>query len=86
MRRAVTLFWFLRWRNALSLAIAIKFVSKSVNLQEIQLHLNWQRRNANKNTNKSRDSYEISVIAKEICSQAGIGYDTTKRYGISKAR
>ena len=66
--------------------IAIKFVSKSVNLQEIQLHLNWQRRSANKNTNKSRDSYEISVIAKEICSQAGIGYDTTKRYGIGKAR
>lgn len=55
-------------------------------MQEIQLHLNWQRRSANKNTNKSRDSYEISVIAKEICSQAGIGYDTTKRYGIGKAR
>jgi len=32
-----------------------------------------------------RDSYEISVIAKEICSELGIGYDTTKRYGVGKA-
>ncbi|MBD2315728.1 hypothetical protein [Phormidium tenue] len=27
-----------------------------------------------------------SIVAREICSQSGIGYDTTKRYGLGKAR